>query len=296
MKSYSARILAVIAVLSIIVNVLLYFRYSTSRPLVTVGDAVITKKQYFDQLEHDAGQPVLTKLVFTALVNQAAARAAVVPTEQDIEDRIQAIQRQSPQILSPYSQDPAKMAQFRQDLATSMALENLRIRDVALTPAQIAEYYARHQTDFALPPQVSTTIVVAQNAVDAGTAADLLRQNDPPDVIGRQAGLHVVGIGGYNPDLQALQLALRKQINAFVQSAKIGDVKTFRTGGFFLTFRVTGAHPAVIPPLAQVRGQVERAARLALAPSEQAELARLYRAAKPTFSINRYAAYFSTMQ
>jgi hypothetical protein len=296
MKSYSARILAVIAVVSVIVNVLLYFRYSTNRPLVTVGDTVITKKQYFDQLEHDAGQQVLTKLVFGALVNQAAARAGVVPTTQDVQDRLQMIRRQSPQILSPYSQDPAKMAQFQQDLTTSMALENLRIRDVALTPAQIADYYARHKAVFALPQQIMTTTVVTQNALDAGTAAELLRQNDPPDVIARQSGLRVVGIGGYSPDLLTLPPPLKSQINGFVQSAKVGEVKTFHAGAFFLTFRVTGSKPAVVPPLAQVREQVERAARLTAAPSQTEELARLYQAAHPTFSVDKYMGDFAAVQ
>jgi hypothetical protein len=296
MKSYTVRVLAVILMLSLITNVLLYFRYSSSRPLVTVGSDVITKKQFQDQLEHDGGQPILTKLVFTSLVSQAAARAGVMPTAADIDDRIKLIGRQSPQVLAPYSQDSVKMAQFRQDLATSMALENLRIRDVALSPAQIADFYARHKTDFGLPQQTITTTVVTQSAVDAATAADLLRQKDPPDVIGRQPGLRVVGIGGYNPDLQTLPAALKQQTTDWAQKAGNGAVKTFQTGTFYLTFRVTGKRPAVIPPLSQVRGEVERAARLELAPSQPEELARLYQSAKPAFNSDKYAAYFTSVE
>ena len=296
MKSYTVRVLAVIAAVSIIVNVLLYFRYSSSRPIVTVGGAAVTKKQFQDQLEHDDGQAVLTKLVFTALVTQAATRAGVLPTGGDVEDRMQALARQAPQVLAPVSRDPVKMAQFRQDLSTDMALENLRMQDVALSPAQIAGYYAQHKTDFALPPQATTTVVVTQNAVDAGTAADLLRENDPQDVIGRQPGLRVVGVGGYNPDLSALPAALKKETTDWATQAKVGSVRTFQAGAFYLTFRVTGRQPAAIPPLSQVRGQVERAARLAVAPSPMEELARLYRNAKPSFNSDKYAAYFAAVQ
>jgi hypothetical protein len=296
MKSYTVRVLAVILVFSLITNVLLFFRYSSSLPLVTVGSKVITKKQFQDQLEHDEGQATLTKLVFTSLVSQAAAHAGVMPTDADIDDRIQAIARQAPQVLAPYNQDPAKMAQFRQALATSMALENLRIRDVALSPAQIADFYARHKTDFGLPQQTITTTVVTQNAVDAATAADLLRQNDPPDVIGRQPRLRVVGIGGYNPDLQTLPPPLKQQTTDWAQKAGNGAVKTFQTGAFYLTFRVTGKRPSVIPPLSQVRGEVERAARLELAPSQPEELARLYQSAKPSFNSDKYAAYFTSVE
>ena len=296
MKSYSVRVLAVIAAVSVIVNVLLFFRYSSSRPIVTVGGTAVTKKQFQDQLEHDDGQAVLTKLVFTALVTQAAARAGVLPTGGDVEDRMQALARQAPQVLAPVSRDPIKLAQFRQDLAANMALENLRIQDVALSPAQIAGYYAQHKSDFALPPQATTTVVVTQNTVDAATAADLLRQNDPPDVIGRQPRLRVVGIGGYNPDLSVLPPSLKTETTDWATQAKVGSVRTFQAGAFYLTFRVTGRQPAVVPPLPQVRGQVERAARLALAPSQPEELARLYRSAKPEFTSDKYAAYFASVQ
>ncbi len=295
MKSYTVRILSVLLVLSLVTNGLLYLRWSTSRPLVTVGSTVITKKQYQDQLEHDSGQPVLTKLVFTALVSQAAAKSGVIPTDSDVDGRIAAIERQSPQVLTPYQNDPVKMAQFRQDLSTNMALENLRILDVALSPAQITEFYAQHKSDFTLPQQVSTTTVVTQNAVDASTAAALLRENDPPDVIGRQPRLRVVGLGGYQPDLQALPATVRQQTSDWADHAGVGGVKTFQAGTYFLTFRINRRLPAVTPPLGQIRGEVERAARLALAPSQQEELARLYQNTKPSFNSDKYAAYFAAV-
>ena len=296
MKSYTVRLLAVIAIASIIVNVLLFLRYSTSRPVVTVGGTAITKKQFQDQLEHDDGQPALTRLVFAALVSQAASRAGVLPTEADVDDRLQALARQAPQVLVPYSHDSVKMAEFRQDLSTNMALENLRIQDVALSPAQIAGFYAQHKSDFALPQQTVTTTVVTQNSVDAATAAELLRQNAQPDVLGRQRGLRVVGIGGYNPDLQTLPPSVKQETSAWAQSAQVGAIKTFQAGAYFLTFRVTQRRPGVVPPFSEVRGSVEREARLALAPSQPEELARLYRQAKPEFNSDKYAAYFTTFE
>lgn len=295
MKSYTVRILSVLLVLSLVTNGLLYLRWSTSRPLVTVGSAVITKKQYQDQLEHDSGQPVLTKLVFTSLVSQAASRNGLTPTDSDVEGRIEAIKRQSPQVLTPYQGDPVKMAQFRQDLATNMALENLRIRDVALSPAQIAAFYSQHKSEFALPLQTMTTTVVSQSPVDAATAATLLRQNDPLDVIGRQPRLHVVGMGGYQPDLQIMPVAFKQEASDWVAHAGVGQIKTLQAGAYFLTFRINRRLPAVIPPLDQIRGEVERAARLAAAPSQSEELARLYQNTKPSFNSEKYAAYFTAV-
>ena len=296
MKSVTARIFAAIAVVSIIVNVLLFFRWSPSRPVVTVGQDVITKKEFQNQLEYEGGQAVLTKLVFASLVSQAATHAGVMPTAADVEDRVQSIRRRAPQVLAPYEQDSVKMGLFRQDLATNMGLENLRIRNVALTPAQISSYYAGHQADFALPQQTKTSVVVTLNAVDAATAAELLRENDPPDLIARQPRMKVVGIGGYNPDMSILSPELRQQTSDWARNAAIGALKTFQIGSFYLTLKVTGKLPGETPPLDQIRGRVEREARLALAPSQADELARLYRDAKPSFNSDKYAAYFAVVQ
>ncbi len=296
MKSFSARIIAVIAVLSVIGNVIQYLHYSTSRPLVTVGGDVITKKQYLDELEHQSGQQVLSKLVIDKLVAQAAARDGVTPTAQDVDTQIKEIERRAPQMLAPYLQNPVKMAEVRQDLQTSIALENLRIKDVALTPADVAAFYARNKAKFVLPQQVQATTVVTHNSVDAATADDLLRQKTPPDVLARQPRLQVVGANGYNPDMSTLPLATRQQISAFVNKARVGDVKTVRQGTLYLTLQVTKSSRETLPPLAQIRDQVERQARLERAPAPQAEMARLYQAAKPSFNSDRYAAYFDGFQ
>lgn len=296
MKSLFVRLVMVVAVLSLIGNVLLYLRYSSARALVTVGGDVITRKQYQDQLEHQAGQQVLGKMVFDRLVAQAAARAGVTPTAQDVDAQIQDIQRRSPQLLADSSADPAKRAEVRQDLQSALALENLRIKDVALTPAQVADYYARNGARFALPQQVQATTVVTHTKVDADTAADQLRQKTPLDALARYPRLRVVGVNGFNPDMSGLPPALKQRISAFVNAAKVGDVKTISQGSVFLTFQVTKSSRATLPPLALIRAQVEREARLASAPAPQAEIARLYQASKPTFGSDKYAAYFEALQ
>jgi len=298
MKSFSSRLLAVIAVLSLLANVLLYMRYSTNRPLMTVGSEIITKKQYMDTLEHQAGQEVLSKMVLTKLIMQAATQAGVVPTTQDVDAQIKEIERTSPQILAPYMQDQGKMAEFKQDLTAKLALDSLRIKDVALSPTEVAAYYAQHKAQFALPQQVMTTTVITNNAVDASTAADLLRQNQRPDAIGRQPRMSVVGVNGYNPDLSVLPATVREQISSTIRVMKAGDVKTFQSGPWFLTMRVSRNNRAEVPSLDQVRPQVEREARLEKAPSAAKMLARLYQSAKPTFQYDKdkYSSYFAAVQ
>ena len=299
MKLLSARVLAVVAVLSLIGNVLMYLRYSSNRPLATVGGSVITKKEYQDQLEHQAGPAVLNKMVFERLIRQAAAKAGVSPTAKDVDARIAELERRAPTLLTPYQQDKTRMSEFRQDLWNTLALESLRVQEVKVTPSEAVAYYQAHKTDFALPQQVKSILVVSSSSIDAATAADLLRQKTPLDVIARQPRLHVVGVNGYSANVQTLPLNQRTQISNFCRRAKIGDVRTFPVnspqGRAYLTFQVVTASQAVTPPLPQIQSQVTRLVQLKRAPSELEELARLYQAAKPVFSSERYAAYFDAV-
>ena len=148
-----------------------------------------------------------------------------------------------------------------------------------------------------LPAQWKTTTVVAENSVDAQTAADALRQGSSPDVLARQPRLRVVGVSGYNPNIQAaVSPAVYQQINDFLKGAKVGDVKIFPAGTFSVIFRVTQKSAGAVPALPAIKDQVERAARLAKAPSQDVELAKLYQAAHPSFTSDKYAAYFAAVQ
>ena len=61
LQRWVPRVLAVVAVLALIGDVLLYSRYSTERPLVTVGHRVIRQREYLAMLDGAAGRAVLSQ-------------------------------------------------------------------------------------------------------------------------------------------------------------------------------------------------------------------------------------------
>ena len=295
MKPIVTGSLVVLTAVSLTANALLYLRYSTSRPLVTVGNQVISKKQYQDALDYQTQGSVLKNLVLQDLINQAAAKAGVSPTDAEVAARIADIQRRAPQMLPGGGGDSAKMADFKDNLKTEMALENLRIQGVPLTDAEAADYYDRHKKDFALPTQVQTTMVVAGSAVDAAQATALLRQNIGVDVIARQPRLHVAGMNGFTVNTQALPPAINQKLSAAVFRMKPGDVQTVPVGNEFIVLRANKSSAQGIPPLAQIRPEVVRLAKLEKAVPAATEVAGLYQTAPPQFSVARYESYFSDL-
>ena len=296
MKPFVAGTLVAVSAVSLTANALLYMRWSPNRPLVKVGSAVITKSDYQGAVDYQTQGAVLKKMVFADLVTQAAARAGVTPTDADVDADIADAQRRNPQALSEANMDPAKMYQLRQDVATDLALENLRIQGVPAGDAEVAAFYAQHKAAFQLPAQVMTTTVATQSAVDAATAASLLRQGISRDVIARQQRLHVVGMDGFTINFQGLPPAVSQKITAIVFGMKPGDTQTVEVGPqYYLTFRANKRLANEVPPLAQIKDQVTRMVRLTKAPTPKAELAKLYQSAQPQFNVSKYAQYFSDL-
>ena len=294
-KKFAVPLMAVVTAVAVLVTLLTYLRWAPSRPLVTVGNSVISKYDYQTALDKQAGKTVLNKLVYTSLVRQAAQKAGVLPTDKDVDARIADLSRRNPQIAAQ-SKDPINGPGFRDDLLTDLALENLRVHNVSASASEVQAFYNSHKAAFTLPSQVQTTMVVTKYANDASTAENLLRQDVSPDVIARQPRLQVAGVNGFNVNMAALPPAVRENVGKTVLAMKTGEVKTLPIGQFFLTFKVKKADAASTPPLSQIHDQVARQVKLLKADSPQATIAALYQQTQPKFAIEKYATFFTDVQ
>jgi foldase protein PrsA len=297
MKKFLVILLVLVAITSVAGNVLLYKRYSTQRPLMHIGSESIKIKDYRDQVDYQAGKAVLNKMAYAMLILQEAKKANLIPTEDDIAKRLATIERRVPKALEAARSDAQKMAELKRDLTTDIALENLTIKDVKVTDAEVRAFYAKNKALFQVPAQARTTIVLAQNDVDAKTAASLL--NNPsmtPDIIANQPRLRVVGVNGYKVDWNAVPTRTQEELARAIFAAKVKQVTTVRAGTAFLVARVDGRETSGIEPFEKVRPTVERLAKLKKAPSGPVVLARLYKGANVSFEIGKYAEYFSDIE
>jgi len=295
MKKFALPLMAVVTVIAVLVALLSYLRWSPRRALVTVGDQTISKFEYEDTLDKQAGKPVLNKLVYTSLVRQAAQKAGVLPSDREVEARLDDMARRNPQVQAQ-AQDPVNGRQYREDMRTELALENLRIQHVTASEAEINAFYARNKNAFTLPSQVQTTMVISQYRNDAAVAERLLQQDMKPDVIARQPRLRVAGINGFNVNMAALPTTTRSLIGKTVLSMKPGQIKTVPVENLFLTFKVKSAETTTTPPLSQIHDQVARQVKLLKADPPQAMIATLYAKTPPKFAVAKYSDFFSDVQ
>ncbi len=295
MNRFLVPALVAVSIISLLTAVLTYLRFTPRRPIVTVGNEPISRYEYELVLDEKAGRSILTKLVYSALVTQAATKAGVMPTKQDVDARMADLQRRSPQLAST-AQDPTALKELRDDVTTDLALENLRMQGVTASDAEIAAFYARNRAAFTTPSQVQTTMVVAESALDVQSAVHLLTQNVAPALIARQPRLRVAGIDGFNVDMTQLPPAVRQTIGKQVLTMKPGQIKAVPVGRYTFIFKAKGVQPAQTPSLAQIRGEVTRQVKLQKALSPQQEIAALYEANPPNFNVDRYSTFFSDIQ
>ena len=276
-----------VAVVSLLGNAVMYFRFTTLRSLVTVGNKTITKREYLAVLDDAAGKPVLNKMVYDELVRQAAAKAEVTPTAQDIEQRLAAVRTRDPKLAGSVPD-----YKLRDAVTSNLALENLRIQNVQVTGAEIVRYYQAHPLLFHQQQITTMAMVVTASNTDAQTVSHLLEQNVDPTILAKQPEFHVVGMHGYTVDLQA---PAHKSLVQTILSMKPRTVRTFRFDTQFLTVRVFRNEQARTAPLAEVRNQVSRMAKLEKAPSVKSEIVGLYHTNRPTFDIGKYEKFFDDL-
>lgn len=279
-----------LAAVSVLANVVLFVRWSPSRTLLTVGKHSVSKRDYEANLDAAAGKAVLSRMVVAELISQAAAQAGVTPTAAEIDARIVLLRRQGAL--------PNPPADLRDSVGQNLALENLRMRGISVSAADVAAEYAKHPEKFRLPAQVSATLVVASSPDKAAQAVHLLGTGAAPSALAAVPGLQVDGVNGFALPAGALSPGLRQAILGLPD----GAVKVFGSRGSgpgtgaSLAVRANSRTAGVLPPLPQVRDAVAREIKLQKAPTAPAELLTLYAANKPVFDMTNYQPYLGDLE
>ena len=286
-----ALLLAAITVAAVAGMILMYFRFTPVRPLVTIGNHVIQRREYMAKLDDVAGRAVLTKIVYSELVRQAATKAGLMPTPAQIDARIGEMKRRGQAIPTGDA-----LPEFRNNLSLDLAMENLRIAGVTVSDAELAQVYKNNKAQLTEPAQVQSILVVAPSAFASQTALTLLSKGKTAAEIAALPDMHVDGENGYHLNLAALPPALHEKAVKIALNMQPGQITTLPVGTAFLVMKCLHKTPAYLPSLPEIKDQLTRAVQLQKAPTASEEMVKLYRANKPSFDMDRYEAYFSGIE
>jgi hypothetical protein len=282
MKKILFPIAVIVAIISVFGNVMLFLRYSSTRPLISVNGVAITRKQFQDRVDFLYARPLLSQMIWQQIVMQAATKSNCVPTNLDVDQAMAELERTTPNVIENARKQDPSLGLFKEDLKSNLALRNLRMSGISVSPDEVQAFYNLHKSLFKLPEQTQTTLVIASNQVDAETAQRLLQDGVAPGIIAQQQGLGVVGLN------VRLNQQLPEYVGQEVLAMKNGDVKVIPIGSSFAIVKAKSVAGSGIPPLSQIADQVRIAATLSKAPSEAAMLKTLRSAAQITAEVGKY--------
>lgn len=233
--------------------------------VAVVGKQRITKSEFYEELEAGAGAEVLEGLITQAVIRQAAAAQGLNPSKSDVDAELELVRQQFPDAASfqaALQQSGMTEEDLRKNIFTSLALENLATQGVSASNEEVEDYYQAHKEEFGQPEQVRARHILVDTKQEADnirakldSGADFatlaLQYSKDQQTKNRGGDLGYFTKGEMMREFEEAAFAL--------QPGETSDpVETLY--GYHI-IRVEDHKQAVIPPLGDVRNEVERAVK-----------------------------------
>ncbi len=150
--------------LIVVVLLLLAFLFKNLFVVALVNGQPISRMQYQQQLEAQAGKQVMSSLVTQSLLNEEAARRHITVSQSDLDTQVKNIQSQL--ALQGQTLDSALAAQglskdsFMQQLRLQALVQKMLADKIKVSDAEISDYISKNQST--LPTGESDAQVKAQ--------------------------------------------------------------------------------------------------------------------------------------
>lgn len=143
-----------------------------------VGETPIDKEMYLRRLElmptpvqiagnqattAPAGYTTLVQMIREQVLLDMAKEEGVMPTEQQVEERVQRELKNNPQIKQAISEQRLALEDFRQRTRVFLAEFNLRTKGVTVTEQEVKKIYDENKRAFYRPASARVRTILVQN-------------------------------------------------------------------------------------------------------------------------------------
>ncbi|MGE5573302.1 MAG: peptidyl-prolyl cis-trans isomerase [Bacteroidota bacterium] len=254
---------AVIAIVVLgLVAIGVVWTYSDLRAVAKINSTSITWKEFHAALEKQTGRQLLAKMIREELIKQGAAKYDIQVTDEDVAaevDRLKAQFGSDAGLEQALTQYGMTLDDLRGQIRTSLLLEAIASKDVTINEDEVKKYYDEHKDEFKEPEQVKARHILVK---DEKTAKDIEKQlaagadfaelakakSEDPGSKDKGGDLGYFGRGAMDPAFEKAAFSL-----------KIGETSAPVKSSFgYHIIRVEDKKPERIPPLEEVRSDVEK--------------------------------------
>lgn len=266
-KPRGSRIMVVAAVAlcaGVLVGaVMAHWRDTRPQPFVFVNNEVITRAAFEHELAAAAGNQVAQSVADNTLKTQFLTQQGVMPTAQQIDDKIAQIQKNNPKLIANLPANHQTMDDLRQQIAISMGMQTLLTQGVTVSDADVQSFYKRNtdpRTPHALfyrPPSVQCEVIACPNKTALKAAEEALTHGADFGAVAKQYSQDTSKAnGGLLPlivpgSLSAAQYpGMEKQMFNMSVGAQTNG---FKCAGHFWIIRCLGHTASLTIPFAQAQ-------------------------------------------
>lgn len=199
------KALVVVAlVISLATNGIMYLKWSGKRPIFSVNGEGVSKRDFTNWLEMRNGQQLKADLVQQMIIEQAARKQGVYPSDKEVEEEYENQRDTSYAIARQVEQKPWLVDEYKRNIRLTFARVRLLTKGIPVTPEQIAAEYNSHPAAFDTPSKAHVQFAAVLDASQSEQIKALMAKKVEPTVIQTSLKGSVVFLG-YNYKLEMVQ-------------------------------------------------------------------------------------------
>jgi parvulin-like peptidyl-prolyl isomerase len=183
---------------------------SQKNAVAKVGDTAIDKEMYLRRLElmptpvqiagnqattAPAGYTTLVQMIREQVLLDMAKEEGVLPTDQQVEERVQREMKNNPQIKQAITEQRLTLDDYRERVRVALAEFNLRTKGVTVTEQEVRKVYDENKQAFYRPASARVRTILVQNPeVRKQIDDDLKRGFNFQSIVNKYAQNPVAGV------------------------------------------------------------------------------------------------------
>lgn len=243
-----------------------------------INGHTITRDEFQQHLEDVYGMEALETLILYQIILDAADRAEVTPSDEDIDAEIASMKEQFgdvgfDQFLAQYGLSEEA---FRYNLLIGTALDEIRFAEVEVTEENLLEFFRENQHDFDIPEQVRASHILVGNKEQAQEILDDIMGGADFAELAERYSLDTAS-GNQGGDLGFFPAGtMYAEFEEACFDMEVGEVRgPVVTEAGYHVIQLTDRQEAQDAAFEDVRDEVEYAYKAALAPSREEVIHRL---------------------
>lgn len=160
---YFTPVLVVLLLASVIANGVMYLKFRSHRPILSVNGIAMSKIELDSYLENVYGVDFKVAFVRRALIHDAAEKNSLSPSDAEVTEKYQEMKRLNLTYANTMNNNPWLADEARRAIREDIELKRLQAKDIPVTEDDVRDEYNARPALYDTPSEAETEVAVIKN-------------------------------------------------------------------------------------------------------------------------------------